>query len=103
MEASMRSLPLILFALLVAAAPAAAALKPEGTCLTPKAADGLEPPCNPALAPSEWPTSHRASHESGSSPYPGPRPGERVDIKHVVLPGVVSATFPTFSGPDRNG
>src|SRR3954447_26110217 len=98
MEASMRSLPLILLALLVAAAPAAAALKPERTCLTPAAADGLEPPCNPALADSEWPTSHRASHESGSSPFPGPRPGERVDVRHVALPGLVSATFATFSG-----
>lgn len=94
---------LFLALLLLAVAPAPAALRPEATCLTPVAADGLEPPCNPALADSEWATSHRASHESGSSPYPAPRPGEQVDVKHVALPGLVSATFPTFSGPDKTG
>lgn len=78
-------------------------LPPEGTCLTPQAPDGVEPPCNPALARSEWATAHRASHESGSSPYPGPRPTDTVDRTHVELPGVVSATFPVFSGPDRSG
>ena len=99
-------MPRLAFALLLLAlwpAPAVAALVPEGSCLTPDAPDGVEPDCNPALADSEWPTSHRASHESGSSPYPAPRPGEPIARTHVPLPGVVSATFPTFSGPDRNG
>ena len=87
----------------VPAAATAATLQPEGHCLTPQAADGNEPPCNPALAPSEWPTSHRAGHESGSSPFPAPRPGGAVERIHTTLPNLVSATFPTFSGPDRNG
>ena len=98
-------LPRLLFViLLLLPVPAAHAdLVPEGVCLTPAAADGFEPPCNPALADSEWPTSHRASHESGSSPYPAPRPGVEIEHTHVALPGLVAATFPTFSARDRNG
>lgn len=109
----MRPRPLLLTALLAvsaAVAPSASAerrsptrLPAEGACLTPLAPDGAEPPCNPALAPSEWATAHRASHESGSSPYPGPRPGDEVERTHVELPGLVAATFPVFSGPDAKG
>src|SRR3712207_2841925 len=93
----------ILILLLTAVPAAGATIVPEGVCLTPAAADGFEPPCNPALADSEWPTSHRASHESGSSPYPAPRPGVPVEHTHIALPGLVAATFPTFSARDRNG
>jgi hypothetical protein len=89
--------------MLALASTSPAALRPEGDCLVPKAADGVEPPCNPGLADSVWPAAHRASDESGSSPFPAPRPGVPVSIRHVPLPGLVSAIFPTFSGPDRNG
>jgi hypothetical protein len=100
-----RALAILGAALAALALPAGAAgrLQPEAPCLTPVAADGTEPACNPALADSEWPTAHRASHEQGSSPYPAPRPGVRVERRHVLLPGIVSATFPTFSGPDAAG
>ena len=78
-------------------------IKPEAPCLTPAAPDGVEPPCNPAMAPSPWPASHRAEHESGSSPYPAPAPGDVIDHSHTPLPGLAAATFPSFTGPDRAG
>jgi hypothetical protein len=63
-------------------APAAAQADP---CLTPLLED--EPLCNPAVAQSEWPISHRGSYAQASSPFPGPVPGQTVAAAHLDLPG----------------
>lgn len=81
-------------------APAAAATAP--TCLTPVAADGFEPPCNPFLSSSTWGASHRSSYAQASSPFPGPAAGDAVRHQHVVgvlgVPLIFSFTEPYADG-----
>ena len=62
------------------AAPGAAAAQ---SCLTPVAADGFEPPCNPFLSSPVWGESHRGSYAQASTPFPGPAPGDAVRWNHV--------------------
>ena len=45
-----------------------------------------EPLCNPAVAPAEWPISHRGSYAQGSSPFAGPAAGATVTSAHLDLP-----------------
>jgi hypothetical protein len=68
---------------LVGSGPASAAAAAP-TCLSPVAADGFEPPCNPFLSSPVWGASHRDSYEQSSSPYPGPEPGDRIRREHTV-------------------
>jgi hypothetical protein len=87
----MRTTPRLLGLTLIAAVtlcgsghgPAAAA--EADPCLTPLLED--EPLCNPAVAQSEWPISHRGSYAQASSPFPGPVPGQTVSAAHLDLPG----------------
>ncbi len=66
----------------------AAEASPSRGCTTMRAADGHEPPCNPALAQSPWAAAHRGSYAQASSPLPGPRPGQRIDVQQIrLLPG----------------
>ena len=79
MRLAARLAPVLLVAL--ATAPSASAAPPTnsaGHCLTPVAADGHEPPCNPFVASTAWSTNHRASYAQGSSPFPAPHPGDDV-------------------------
>ncbi|MGH3330116.1 MAG: hypothetical protein ACRDPJ_02315, partial [Nocardioidaceae bacterium] len=75
---------LALVATLTTGAPAAEATPSRG-CTTMRAADGHEPPCNPALAPSPWAAAHRGSYAQASSPLPGPGPGQRIDVQQIRL------------------
>jgi hypothetical protein len=82
-----RAVLLAAFGLGALAGPAVAA--PVPVCLTPVAADGFEPPCNPFLSSPTWGASHRSSYAQASSPYPGPRAGDPVRVQHTVgVPGV---------------
>lgn len=59
------------------------------TCVTPDAADGAEPPCNPHLADSPWAGNHRNSYAQASSPYPGVEgPPEHVNVDHDGTPSL---------------
>lgn len=82
------------------AAPAAGATSP--TCLTPVAADGFEPPCNPYLSSPVWGGSHRASYAQASSPFPGPAPGDPVRLDHTSpllgVPLIIDFTEPYADG-----
>ena len=97
----MRILVFIVAGVLSAASAAAAAARAtEPSCLTPAAADGHEPVCNPHLAGGPWAAPHRGSYAQGSSPLPAPRPGDEVrwqDLQYgneipVILQ--VSAPYP---------
>ena len=55
-------------------------------CLTPLIED--EPLCNPALATSDWPISHRGAYAQGSASNPGIVPGQAVLAEHTDLIGV---------------
>lgn len=66
----------------LAALPAESVAAP---CVTPLL-DG-EPLCNPAVADSEWPISHRGAYAQGSSPFAGPDLGQAVTASHLDLPG----------------
>lgn len=84
----------------VLSAPAAAAAAP--TCLTPVAADGFEPPCNPFLSSPSWAGSHRNSYAQASSPYPAPRAGDAVRFQHTAGVLGVPLIF-TFTEPYADG
>lgn len=81
-------------------APAAGAAAP--VCLTPVAADGFEPPCNPFLSSSVWGESHRGSYAQASSPFPGPAPGDPIRYDHTVgvlgVPLIIDFTEPYADG-----
>ncbi|MCW3040238.1 MAG: Gamma-glutamyltranspeptidase [Solirubrobacterales bacterium] len=72
------------------------------TCLTPVAADGFEPPCNPFLSSPAWAGSHRSSFAQASSPYPAPEAGDAVRVDHVGglfgVPLIFSFTEPYGDG-----
>ncbi len=80
--------------------PVAAGAAP--TCLTPVAADGAEPPCNPFLASPVWGGSHRASYAQASTPFPGPRAGDAVRHGYVAgvlgVPLIIDFTEPYADG-----
>ncbi len=71
------------------------------TCLTPLAAD--EPLCNPALADSPWPITHRGNYAQGSSPLPGPLGSETISARHLNLTGTPTtlAIGPTYPDGGR--
>lgn len=81
-------------------APAAVAAAP--VCLTPVAADGFEPPCNPFLSSPTWAGSHRNSYAQKSTPFPGPRSGDRVGFEHMTgvlgVPIIFAFTEPYADG-----
>lgn len=86
----------------VAGASAQGPVNAAGACLTPVAADGHEPPCNPQLAGSVWSGSHRSSYAQASSPFPGPAPGDRIRYEHT--PAVLGAPIVTdFTEPYADG
>jgi hypothetical protein len=95
-----RAVLLAAFALGALAGPATAA--PAPVCLTPVAADGFEPPCNPFLSSPTWGGSHRNSYAQASSPFPGPAPGDAVRLNHMVgikgVPLIFSFTEPYADG-----
>ena len=73
--------PLAAGAPLAPSAPAAPTASAAEECEAPVSADGAEPPCNPHLARSPWPSNHRSSYAQASSPLPGPTgPAERVNV-----------------------
>jgi hypothetical protein len=63
--------------------PAASAGTPD--CRTPRAPDGNEPPCNPALAQSPWAAAHRANYAQASSPLDAPTAEDEVTATHTFL------------------
>lgn len=73
----------------------------EPSCVTPAAADGHEPQCNPHLAQSHWAGAHRGSYAQASSPFPAPEPGEEVTTGHTQINGVPIAL--AFSDPYADG
>ena len=77
-------------------APGTDAAQP--TCLTPVAADGFEPPCNPFLSSPTWAGAHRNSYAQASSPFPAPQPGDAVAVQHAVgifgVPLIIDFTEP---------
>lgn len=81
-------------------APGSAVAAP--VCLTPVAADGFEPPCNPYLSSPTWAGSHRSSYAQASSPFPGPEAGDTVTASHVTgvlgVPLIFSFTEPYPDG-----
>lgn len=81
-------------------APGAGATQP--TCLTPVAADGFEPPCNPFLSSPTWAGAHRNSYAQASSPFPAPQPGDTVGVQHTVgtfgVPIIIEFTEPYADG-----
>lgn len=81
-----------------AAAPAPVS---EPSCVSPAAADGHEPRCNPHLAQSHWAGAHRGSYAQASSPFPGPKPGQDVKHSHTSVSGVPIAL--AFSEPYADG
>ena len=88
----------------LAAAPAGhdrpAAAPPR--CTTPASPDGLEPPCNPYLAPTLWSANHRNAYAQASSPAPGPvGPPEEIDVDHAGVVG--DPIVVTFSPPYPDG
>ncbi len=95
---SLRSAPLrsaaaaftaVLAAALLPLGSAAATAADAPSCVTPDAADGAEPPCNPHLAASPWAGNHRNSYAQASSPYPGVEgPPEHVNVDHDGSPSV---------------
>ncbi len=96
------ALPTLLACWCLTAATAVAAGPVEPTCLTPVAADGFEPPCNPFLSSASWAGSHRNSYAQASSPYPGPAPGDEVRRQHTVgilgVPLIFAFTEPYADG-----
>ncbi len=85
-----------------AGASAAGPVNAAGACLTPVAADGHEPPCNPQLAGSVWSGSHRSSYAQASSPFPGPAPGDPIGYEHT--PAILGAPIVTdFTEPYADG
>jgi hypothetical protein len=93
---------LALGVLSVPAVGATAAGATAPVCLTPVAADGFEPPCNPFLSSPTWAGSHRSSYAQASSPYPAPRPGDQVRPDHTVgvlgVPVIFDFTEPYADG-----
>jgi len=94
--------------LLVVAAAAAALLASVATagaasprCVTPRAADGHEPVCNPYVA-SDWAVPHRNAYEQDSTPFAGPRPGQKLTDTHLTMPQGALA-FLQFSGKYADG
>jgi hypothetical protein len=89
---------------LLAPSPAFAAppLNSAGRCLTPVAADGHEPVCNPHLASSSWATPHRASYSQGSSAYAGPHAGDSVRWQDLSV-GARIPVILQFSEPYPDG
>lgn len=90
------------FALAPATAAAAPPVNRAGACLTPIAADGHEPPCNPFVGSSAWSTNHRNSYAQGSSPFPAPRPGDEIAYQDITL-GNESPIIIQFSSPYPDG
>lgn len=89
------------FGVVPGTADAAADPVPEFGCVTPAAADGHEPQCNPHLAQSPWAGAHRGSYAQASSPFPAPEPGQEVTAGHTQINGVPIAL--TFSEPYADG
>jgi len=56
------------------------------SCVTPAAADGNEPPCNPHLAQEAWSASHRNNFAQASSPLPGVTTPQAVNIDRASFP-----------------
>ena len=93
-------LALLAATVLSATAPVPADAAP--TCVTPTAADGAEPPCNPHLADSPWPGNHRNAYAQASSPFPGPvGPAEHVNVDHDSV--VAAPIILSFSPPYPDG
>ncbi|UUY03969.1 hypothetical protein LRS13_00105 [Svornostia abyssi] len=90
------------FVLIAAPTGVARAEAPAVSCVTPPAADGLEPPCNPYLADSPWAGSHRASYAQASSPLPAPEPGDPLRFRRTG--GMVGIPLtPSFTGVYPDG
>lgn len=91
---------LVALACAVTTTPAGADTGP--VCLTPVAADGFEPPCNPFLSSPSWAGSHRNSYAQASSPYPAPEPGDQIRRQHTVgvlgVPLIFDFTEPYADG-----
>jgi len=66
-------------------------------CLTPLVDD--EPLCNPSVAPTQWPISHRGAYAQGSSPFAGPVAGQMVVAQHIDLTGppITLAMSPVYT------
>jgi len=76
-----------------ASAPGPSGL-PELRCTTPEAPDGAQPPCNPAIADSAYPTAHLNNYAQDSTLIRGPEPGEAMSVDNHPLPGVpIAAIF----------
>ena len=91
---------MLVVSLLLVAWPSALARADEPPCLTYVAADGHEPPCNPALADSPWSASHRAGFAQASSPLAGPAAGQPVTTAHTTLGSVPIVIDFTARYPD---
>ena len=63
--------------------------------------DGLEPPVNPYLARSPWPTSHRSPYNQASSPLPGPTGADGLAAELLDATGV--AITLGYAGPYDDG
>ena len=57
-------------------------------CETPAAPDGHQPPCNPYIADSAYPTAHLNNYAQDSTLIRGPEPGDSVTVKNDLLPAV---------------
>src|SRR4051794_18127437 len=98
-----RALVVLLVVILLGVAQPAGA---EPSCLTPVAADGFEPPCNPFLSSPVWGGSHRGPYAQASTPFPGPAPGDSVRFDHETgvlgVPLIIDFTEQYADG-GRNG
>ncbi len=80
--------------------PGETASEPSPRCTTPVAADGFQPPCNPYVADSPYPTAHLNNYSQDSTLLRGPEPGDSMKVDNHVLPGVPIAAIFSPKYPD---
>jgi hypothetical protein len=74
---------------------------PSRSCETPEASDGFEPPCNPYVAASAYPTPHLNNYQQDSTLNRGPETGESMSVDNHLVPGVPIGAI--FSPPYPDG
>jgi hypothetical protein len=66
----------------------------ELRCVTPNAPDGFQPPCNPYIADSAYPTAHLNNYAQDSTLLRGPEPGDAMQVEnHLILGVPIGAIF----------
>lgn len=75
---------------------------PSAACETRGAPDAYEPPCNPHVADSAYPTAHLNNYAQDSTPLRGPEPGQPIAVHNhptylVPIAAIFSPAYPDGS------